>query len=135
MRQAFELLPCIDEPHRAHCATGQLQGGGVFSWPDVPELGYETWAEMSGMQPAHPLVGGQAGQPGYEAGQRQVAVSDPAQVAVAQSGQGARANWAELFNLRGNPIGWVLIAAVLYLGLAHLHVRGGISATASGGRR
>jgi hypothetical protein len=109
-------------------ATGQLQSGGVFSWPDVPELGYETWAEMTGMHPAHPLVGGQSGQPGYGSiSTRQVAVANPAVTVGPASGSPASAHWKEVFNLKGNPIGWVLIAAVLYLGLMHIHVRAGAS--------
>lgn len=136
MRPRFELLPAIDEPHRAYCATGQLQGGGVFSWPDVPELGYETWADMSGMSPGHPLVGGAAGSPGYGGGQRQVAVAAPATASQANlaAGSPARANWSEIFNLKGNPVGWVLIASILYLGLMHIHVRAGVSGGFSGGK-
>jgi len=109
-------------------AGGQLQGGGVFSWPDVPELGYETWAEMSGMAPAHPLVGGFAGRPAYGQGQRQVAVAQPDPTAGVSAGAPPRSHWSELFNLKGNPIGWVLILLIGYLGLTHLHVRAGAAA-------
>jgi hypothetical protein len=109
-------------------ATGQMQEGGVFEWPATPEVGYEDWAGMSGMSPGHPLVGGSAGVPGYGGGQRQVAVAAPNPTAGVASGSPARANWAELFNLRGNPIGWVLIAAVLFLGLMHIHVKAGANA-------
>jgi hypothetical protein len=117
-------------------ATGLGQDAGAFTWPDVPDVGYQDWAQLTGMQPAHPLVGGNAGTPGYGGGQRSVAVADPSQAAVSQvaAGSPARASWAELFNLKGNPIGWVLIAAIAYLGLAHIHVNAGVSG-GLGGRR
>jgi hypothetical protein len=118
-------------------AYGLGQDAGVFSWPDVPDVGYQDWSEMSGMSPAHPLVGGSSGAPGYgSAATRQVMLTDPGQAAVAQvaAGSPARANWTELGNLKGNPIGWVLIAAIAYLGLMHVHVNAGASAGFSGGK-
>ncbi|HWE11185.1 MAG TPA: hypothetical protein VG325_17685 [Solirubrobacteraceae bacterium] len=116
-------------------ATGLEQHGGLFDWPNVPDVGYSDWATLSGMAAAHPLVGGTAGSPGYGGGQRQVAVADPGTASVAQAAAGspAKAHWSELINLKGNPIGWVLIATILYLGLMHIHVRAG--ASASGGFR
>jgi len=95
--------------------------------PVIPDLGYESWSEMSGISPAHPLVGGNAGQPGYEAGQRRVAIADPSTSSVVgpSSGSPASGHYSELMNLKGNPIGWVLIASIIYLGLTHLHVRAG----------
>lgn len=112
------------------------QGGGLFTWPEPDDVGYMDWAQMSGMSPAHPLVGGTAGSPGYGGGQRSVAVSDPGQAAVGQvaAGSPARASWAEIFNLKGNPIGWVLIASIVYLGLMHIHVNAGASAGFGKGR-
>lgn len=117
---------------------GMGQGGGVFDWPALPDVGYDDWATLSGMQAAHPLVGGSAGSPGYGGGQRQVAVADgggAAAVAQVAAGSPARANWSEVLNLKGNPIGWVMIAAILYLGLMHIHVRAGVSGGFSGGKR
>jgi hypothetical protein len=118
-------------------AFGQGQGGGLQDPPAVQGLGAFDWTSMSGMSPGHTLVGGSAGRPGYEAGQRQVFVADPGQAAAntLASGSPARANWSEVFNLKGNPIGWVLIASILYLGLMHIHVRGGVSGGFSGGRK
>jgi hypothetical protein len=106
-------------------ATGQMQGGGVFAWPDVPSLGYENWAEMSGMAPGHALVGGSAGSPGYGAGQRQVAVAQADPMASVAAGAPARGHWSELMNLKGNPIGWVLIVLLGYMALTHIHVKAG----------
>lgn len=117
-------------------AFGQGQGGGLQDPPAVQGVGLGDWAQMAGMDPAHPLVGGSAGSPGYGGGQRQVFVADSSmasQAAVA-SGSPMRANWSEIFNLKGNPIGWVLIASILYLGLMHIHAKAGVSAGFSGGR-
>lgn len=107
-------------------ATGMLQGP-VFEWPAQPETGYDTWAAMSGMQPGHPLVGGNAGRPGYEGGQRQVAIADPATNATlgAASGSPASAHFSEILNFKGNPIGWVLLFSIAYLALTHMHMRAG----------
>lgn len=117
-------------------ATGQGQSGGVFGWPDVPDLGPETWASMSGVSPASPLVGGRGD--GYggvlvTGNERHVAVGSPA----AAGGAGAppvRAHFSEILNLSGNPIGWVLIAAIIYLGLAHVSLHGSFSGRAGKAR-
>jgi hypothetical protein len=109
-------------------------GGGVMDSPLVGGVGYADWATMSGMSPASPLVGGQAGQPGYGAGQRQVAVGEAPVTLASASGSPAAANWRELFNLKGNPIGWVCLAAIAYLGLTHLSIRQNLS-IGKGGRR
>lgn len=108
-------------------AEGLGQGGAVFEWPVVTSAGYEDWAGMSGIDPGHALVGGSAGSPGYGAGQRQVAVASPDPTGGVAAGSPMRANWTEAFNLKGNPISWVLIFAVLYLGLMHIHVKAGAS--------
>jgi hypothetical protein len=114
-----------DEPWRAEQAFGQADVGGVMDYPLVPDAGLESWAQMSSMQPGHPLVGGSAGAPGYGGGQRQVVVGAPAPTQPVASGSPTASHWSELFNFKGNPIGWVAIAAVLFLGLMHIHVRGG----------
>lgn len=108
-------------------AYGLADVGGVMDRPVTDsDVGFEDWGTMSGISPAHPLVGGSAGQPGYGSyATRQVAIAAPA--ATLTAGQPARAHWSELFNFKGNPIGWVLIAAILYLGLMHIHVRAGAS--------
>lgn len=80
---------------------------------------------MTSMAPGHPLVGGSVGEPGYGVLGRQVALAAPSPTQASASGSPAAANWRELFNLKGNPLPWVLIAAVLYLGLIHVHVRAG----------
>lgn len=110
-------------------------GGGVMAPPPVGGLGYADWATMTGMSPGSPLVGGQAGQPGYEAGQRQVAIGESPVLLGPAAGSPASANWRELFNLRGNPIGWVCLAAIAYLGLTHLSIRANAGIGTKGGRR
>lgn len=115
-------------------AFGLADTVGVMDRPVTDSgVGYADWATMSGVSPAHPLVGGSAGQPGYgSTATRTVAVAAP----QSQSPQAtsARSHWSELFNFRGNPTGWVLVAAVLYLGLMHVHVRAGGSAGFGKGR-
>lgn len=116
-------------------AYGLADTAGVFALPSNPTLGYESWAEMTTMNPAHPLVGGTAGEPGYGRLSRQVAIATPVPMQAAASGAPAAKNWRELFNLKGNPIGWVLIAALLYLALMHLHLRAGAGIDYRGRRR
>jgi hypothetical protein len=100
------------------------QAGGLWDAPDVADQGYQDWASMSGMQPGHPLVGGTAGTAGYGGGQRQVAVASQDPTAAAVNAAAAAPNWRQLFNLKGNPISWVAIASIAYLGLSHLSARG-----------
>jgi hypothetical protein len=115
-------------------AFGLADVGGVMDRPVTDSaVGYEDWGGMTGMSPSHPLVGGTSGQPGYGSyPTRQVAIAAPQ--ATLSPGQPARAHWSELFNFKGNPTGWVLIAAILYLGLMHIHVRGGASVGVGKGR-
>lgn len=100
---------------------------GVFSYPLVADAGYADWATMSGASPAHPLVGGSAGAVGYGGGQRSVALAAPDPTAAVQGGAPTAAHWSQLFNLRGNPTGWVLLLAILYLGLSSIHLSAGVS--------
>lgn len=118
-------------------ATGQGQSGGLFGWPDVPDLGPETWASMSGVSPSSPLVGGRGGDVGYSGTsvtgtERRVAVSAPEHAGGA--GTPTRAHFSEILNLKGNPIGWVLIASIIYLGLAHISLHGSLTGRAGKAR-
>ena len=107
-------------------AGGLGQGGGVFSLPDNPSLGADTWAMMGGVDPGSPLVGGRGprGGPTADFSYRQVALGTADPAAGAAAGAPMAANWREIFNLKGNPVGWVLIAAIIYLGLAHISLHG-----------
>ena len=106
-------------------ATGMQTAGAIAAYPDVPTLGMSTWAEMSGMHPDNPLVGGH-GSPSqrfdtdatYGTPRRMVSeqIAEPLPNAPQQG------HWTELLNFRGNPVAWVALAAIAYLGLVHLHV-------------
>ena len=110
----------------------------MFGWPDVPELGAETWAGMSGVSPHSALVGGRGGDVAYgginvTGDSRRVAVGSPDD-AGGHGGAPMRAHFSEILNLKGNPIGWVLIAAIVYLGLAHISLHGSLSGRAGHAR-
>jgi hypothetical protein len=92
--------------------------GGVMSVPQVPGLGDDQWAQMSGMSPAHPLIGGYAGSAGYGTGQRRISTI-PNQGAAIASGNPSYQHWSQLFNLKNNPIGWVLILILAYYAMHH----------------
>ena len=99
-----------------------IQGGGVLAPPSVQGLGAASWAQMTGMASSSPLVGGRSGSPGYEAGQRQTAVGQAPATLAAASGHPAAANWRELFNFKGNPVSWICLATIAYLGLTHIQI-------------
>jgi hypothetical protein len=101
-------------------AIGQGQTAGLFAMPDVPALGAATWGQMSGMHPDSPLVGGRGApnggiDPDYK--YRRVALASPDAMPVGQ-----RQHFSELLNFSHSPLPWILLAALAYLGLVHLHV-------------
>lgn len=99
-------------------AIGQGQGGGLLGSPDAPQLGPATWAQMSSMAPESPLVGGRSTHgvdPDFN--YRRTALASPDQMPVGQ-----RQHFSELLNFQGSPMPWILIAALAYFGLVHLHV-------------
>ncbi|MDQ2897924.1 MAG: hypothetical protein M3Y09_20205 [Actinomycetota bacterium] len=102
-------------------AIGQDQTGGLFARPDVTSIGVESWAQMAGVHPSSPLVGGR-GVPdgGIQANYpySRVAVSGTASNAPVPS------HVSEILNFKQSPMPWLLGAAILYLGLIHLHVNG-----------
>lgn len=105
-------------------AGGQAQGGGLLTMPESPGLGPVTWAQMSGMHPDSPMVGGRGApsggvDPDYK--YRRVAVASGDQAPVGQ-----RQHFSELLNFRGSPMPWLLLAALAYLGIVHLHLNGRI---------
>jgi hypothetical protein len=113
-------------------AIGQGQGGGVFSWPDAPALGAATWADMSGVRPDNPLVGGRGaagGVGGDDYRYRKVALAAPEHQPVGQ-----RAHFTELLNFSGSPMPWILLAALAYLGLIHLHAGAKVGPFAAAGK-
>lgn len=105
-----------------------LGQGPMFSVPDVGSLGAQTWAGMSGVHPSSPLVGGRGAPSGgvdadFHFSRTSIAGAGDASVGAA-TGAPMSANWREIFNLQGNPVGWVMIAAIIYLGLAHVTLHG-----------
>lgn len=105
-------------------AIGQGQGGGLFAQPDMPSLGPATWADMGGVHPDSPLVGGRGAPSGGidpDFKYRRVAV---ASVDVTPASGGSAGSFSELLNFKGNPLPWILIAAIAYLGLVHVSIAG-----------
>lgn len=115
-------------------AYGLSDVAGVFALPPEPALGYYEWAELSGMDAGHPLVGGYSGEPGYGrlSGRVALGMADPTTAAAA--GAPPAAHWSQLFNFRGNPIGWVLIFMLLYYALNFVHFHGSVAAATRIGR-
>jgi hypothetical protein len=112
-------------------AMGQDQGGGLFARPDVPALGPATWAEMSAVHPDSPLVGGRAPysggiEPAFNL--RRVALAAP-NPSPHPGAEGIQGHPSELLNFKGSPMPWILLAALAYLGLVHLHAAGRFGAT------
>jgi hypothetical protein len=99
-------------------AMGQGQTGGLFGYPDMPSLGPATWSQMSSMSPDAPLVGGRTTHgvdPDFN--YRRVALAAPSEMPVGQ-----RQHASELLNFSHSPMPWLLLAALAYFGLVHLHV-------------
>src|SRR5438270_103472 len=94
-----------------------------MSQPDVPDVGLGQWAAVSGMHPDDPLVGGRGGMVG---GTRRVARAAPDQTAL-PGAENIQGHYSQLLNFKGSPMPWLLLAAIAYLGLVHLHVAGGAS--------
>jgi hypothetical protein len=110
-------------------ATGQYQTGGLFSRPDVETLGIATWADMTGVDPNSPLVGGRnvptgGVEPQYK--YRRVALAAGPSTPTGHAPM--HAHFSEILNFRHSPMPWLLLAAILYLGLIHLHVTGQVGA-------
>lgn len=99
--------------------------GGVMSSPVIPGLGDDQWAAMSGMHPGNALAG--------YGGQRRISTV-PNQPAAIAGGNPSFGHWSQLFNLKSNPTGWVLILALCYLAL-HVQLGGSLGLKAGYGRK
>ncbi|MFL5910770.1 MAG: hypothetical protein ACJ768_09420 [Gaiellaceae bacterium] len=113
-------------------AMGQGQGGGLFALPDRPELGAATWGDMSGMHPDNPLAGGRSaagGVGGDDYRYRKVAIAAPNQAPI-----GHRQHFSELLNFSGSPMPWILLAALAYFGIVHLHAGAKVGPFAAAGK-
>ena len=86
--------------------------------------GDDMWAAMSGISAASPLVGGTPGVAGYGVtGFANVATS-PSPTAALAAGT-ARRHWSGAFDLKNNPLSWLLLVClVLWAGYKLEHKRG-----------
>jgi hypothetical protein len=89
-------------------------GGGVAATPSVPGLGEDQWAAISGANPASPLITGHFGSPGY--GQTRIASAPNVQAARANGTPGG-GHWTQLFDLSGNPLGWILLMFLAFMAI------------------
>ena len=97
-------------------ATGMnsAYNGGVAATPSVPGLGEDQWAITSNAHPASPLITGTFGSPGY--GQTRIA-SAPNVGAARANGTPGGGHWTQLFDLGGNPLGWILLMILAYMAI------------------
>jgi|SRR5690242_15944378 len=121
-------------------ATGRAtaRGGGVISEADVRGAGEMEWANLVGIRPDHPLVGGSG--PGSWAGpitgEYSRIVTTPAGQAGAATAGGLMAtpdgyaagikhldDWRDLFNLKGSPAPWLLLVTLAIVFFAHASVQ------------
>src|ERR1700761_9614007 len=100
---------------------GPASTGGVMGSPSVSGLGQDQWAMMSGMSPATALPGGYPGNPGYNSTQRKISTAPNSMAATAAGAPGTQ-NWSQLFNLGGNPLGWILLLLIGYVAITHLQI-------------
>jgi hypothetical protein len=103
--------------------------GGLAATPDIPGLGPLSWAEMAGMSPEHPMVGGPdiAGLGAFDVDRgrsRIVSLPDVGPTAGPVAGPGVNLidDWRDLFNFRGSPMPWLLLGSVVVLGLMQLRI-------------
>lgn len=85
--------------------------GGVAATSSIPGLGEDQWALISGAHPANPLITGSIGGTGY--GQTRIA-SSPNPMAARANGTPGQGHWTQLFDLKGNPLGWILLLLLAF---------------------
>lgn len=111
-------------------AYGYLDNtGGVLATPDLPGAGALSWAEMVGVSPESPMVGGPAveGLGAFDVdrgGSRIATLSDAGPTTGPAAGPGVHLldDWRDLFNFKGSPMPWLLLASLLVLGLMQVRV-------------
>jgi hypothetical protein len=120
-------------------ATGRAtaRAGGVIAESDVRGAGEMEWANLVGIRPDHPLIGGSG--PGSWAGtivgENSRIVTTPAGQAGAATGgvmvtpDGVAAginhldDWRDLFNMKGSPAPWLLLVTLGIVFFAHASVQ------------
>ena len=106
---------------------------------DVAGAGIAEWGRVSGMSPVHPLVGGPdvegLGQFDVNRGRSRIITTPEGQLGPVTGGvmatpDGAGAStvatlegWRDIFNFRGSPMPWLLIFALIFLGLMQFRVQ------------
>jgi hypothetical protein len=115
-------------------AIGLSRRGGVAGEPQLPNLGLDSWAEVSNMQPDSPFLGGGSG-PDPDGGvmnpnwsHQRIASLPGAASAGAVGASSSMSHWSDLFNVQHSTTFWILLAAILFLGLMHLRVAGSVGA-------
>lgn len=114
-------------------ATGVAQqSGGVMSPADVAFAGAGAWAEMTGVSPMSPLVGGpgQAGAGGPSGpyavdgrASRIVTNGAPTIDPITGSGASLLDDWRDVFNFSGSPVPWLLLLILVMVGFMQLRVQ------------
>jgi hypothetical protein len=115
-------------------ATGLSESGGVMAPTDVVGAGDASWATVAGLPATDPMVGGPyvegLGPFDVERGRSRIVTTPEGQQGPATGGLMATPDgightldsWRDLFNWRGSPMPWLLIAALLVLGFMQLRV-------------
>lgn len=121
-------------------ATGRQTSatGGVIDAADVRGAGDAEWANLTGISPDHPLVGGGSNMPYNIVSENSRIVTTPAGQSGAASTGGLASSptnsfaaegikqlddWRDLFNFKGSPMPWLLILALAVLFFAHASVQ------------
>lgn len=119
-------------------ATGRepSERGGVIDPADVRGAGPMEWAQMVGIEPSHPLVGG-GSEMGDNINERWSRVitqpygqAGPAgdTIATPEGKAPAMGHWRDLFNFRGSATPWLLLLLLAIVYLSHLKLSAGGSA-------
>jgi hypothetical protein len=118
-------------------ATGIAnQPGGVAAPADVAFAGADQWAQLSGVSPMSPLVGGpgfggmvgNAGPLPYNVdGHAARIVTNDSAPDASQPHLSVLDDWRDVLNFRGSPIPWLLLLTLVMLGFMQLriHARAG----------
>jgi hypothetical protein len=111
---------------------GASADGGVMAPADVRGAGEIEWERVGRVSPRSPIVGSQGGfgpgvDPTYRR-DRMVTLPTPggsaAGVMSTPHTTAVMENWRDLLNVKGSPMPWLLIAALVVLGLLQLRVAG-----------
>lgn len=114
-------------------ATGvNDQTGGVMSPSDVHFAGADAWAQMTGVSPMSPLVGGPgqgtaespAGPYTIDGHASRIVTNDAAPIAgITGPGSAVLDDWRDVLNFKGSPAPWLLLLLLVMLGFMQLRVQ------------